>query len=170
VVIAAGVGTNAMAGGVEPAIWICPMPEHVSLEYDHPGKFPLCGMTLVPVTRENLARIQPGGKLEHYTCPMPEHSDVHEAKPGKCPRCGMTLIPVMLRPGSASAETVNPAPGPDGKPSVKLYTCPMAAHAEVVSDQPGICPKCGMRLVETSTVSHGKIAEANWGKLHAVSP
>src|SRR5207249_2262771 len=29
--------------------YICPMPEHVSLEYDHAGKCPLCGMTLVPV-------------------------------------------------------------------------------------------------------------------------
>ena len=35
-------------------------------------------MTLVPVTRETLAKIQPGGKLEYYTCPMPEHSDVHD--------------------------------------------------------------------------------------------
>ena len=30
--------------------YVCPMPEHVSIEYDHPGKCPLCGMTLVPVS------------------------------------------------------------------------------------------------------------------------
>jgi len=79
--------------------YICPMPEHVSLEYSKPGKCPLCGMALVPVSAELLARIQPGGRVEHYTCPMPEHNDVKLDKSGKCPRCGMTLIPVMeLRP------------------------------------------------------------------------
>src|ERR1035437_3955139 len=57
--------------------YICPMPEHVSIEYDHPGKCPLCGMTLVPVSSAALAKIHPGGKLLYYTCPMPEHSDVH---------------------------------------------------------------------------------------------
>ena len=82
-------------------IYICPMPEHVALEYDHPGKCPLCGMTLVPVTREMLSKIQPGGRVEYYTCPMPEHSDVHSDKPGKCPTCGMTLIPVMVQPKPA---------------------------------------------------------------------
>jgi multidrug efflux pump subunit AcrA (membrane-fusion protein) len=29
--------------------WVCPMPEHVSITYDHPGKCPICGMTLIPV-------------------------------------------------------------------------------------------------------------------------
>jgi Cu(I)/Ag(I) efflux system membrane fusion protein len=84
-----------------PVIYICPMPEHVALEYDHPGKCPLCGMALVPVTRETLSKIQPGGRVEYYTCPMPEHSDVRADKPGKCPKCGMTLIPVMVQPDSA---------------------------------------------------------------------
>jgi len=75
--------------------YICPMPEHISIEYDHPGKCPICGMTLVPVPQATLKKLQPGGKLLYYTCPMPEHSDVHESKPGKCPKCGMTLVPVM---------------------------------------------------------------------------
>ena len=148
-----------------PAIYICPMPEHVSLEYDHPGKCPLCGMTLVPATRETLAKIQPGGKLEYYTCPMPEHSDVRADKPGKCPKCGMTLIPVMDQPKPAPSSgpqpsTLNPQPA-------TLYTCPMAADADVVSDKPGVCPKCEMKLVETATVKHGKIAEEHWRKQHA---
>jgi rubrerythrin len=78
--------------------YICPMPEHVSIEYDHPGKCPICGMTLVPVSAATLRQLQPGGKVLYYTCPMPEHSDVHESKPGKCPKCGMTLIPVMEAP------------------------------------------------------------------------
>jgi RND family efflux transporter MFP subunit len=87
--------------------YICPMPEHVSIQYDHAGKCPICGMTLVPVTAAALAKLQPGGKLLYYTCPMPEHGDVHSDKPGKCPKCAMTLIPVM----SVSGDLNDHAPG-----------------------------------------------------------
>jgi RND family efflux transporter MFP subunit len=141
-------------------VYLCPMPEHVSLEYDHAGKCPLCGMTLVPVTRDTLSRIAPGGKVEYYTCPMPEHKDVHEAKPGKCPRCSMTLIPVMTREDRGEREGANPT---NALPAV-LYTCPMASDADVVSDQPGKCPKCEMDLVDARTVKHRAAAEANWRK------
>ena len=79
-------------------VYVCPMPEHVSIVYDHPGKCPICGMTLVPVTPSELKQLQPGGKVLYYTCPMPEHNYIHEDKPGKCPICGMTLIPVMETP------------------------------------------------------------------------
>ncbi|HLH53754.1 MAG TPA: efflux RND transporter periplasmic adaptor subunit [Verrucomicrobiae bacterium] len=93
--------------------YICPMPEHVSIEYDHPGKCPICGMTLVPVTQATLARLQPGGKLLYYTCPMPEHNDVRSDRPGKCPKCSMTLIPVMTAPkasdGVAMPENRDPS-------------------------------------------------------------
>jgi RND family efflux transporter MFP subunit len=156
--------TNA-APTAEPIVYICPMPEHVAVEYDHPGKCPLCGMTLVPVTRETLARIQPGGRVEYYTCPMPEHSDVHADKPGKCPKCGMTLIPVMVSPKPAQATNTS-ASATEQLPA-KLYPCPMAEHADVVSDKPGLCPKCDMKLVETSKVSHGKAAEQHWLEQHA---
>jgi RND family efflux transporter MFP subunit len=88
----------APAGEAAVVKYICPMPEHVSIEYDNPGKCPICGMTLVPVNAATLHKLQPGGKLLYYTCPMPEHSEVHENKPGKCPKCGMTLIPVMDAP------------------------------------------------------------------------
>lgn len=33
-----------------PKTFICPMPEHASIEYDHGGKCPICGMTLIPGT------------------------------------------------------------------------------------------------------------------------
>ncbi len=115
---------------VEASFYVCPMPEHVSILYDHAGKCPICGMTLVSVTRSALQKIQPGGKVLYYTCPMPEHANVHEEKPGKCPMCAMTLIPVMAQPE---------------KPAKQLYTCPM--HPEVISDKPGKCPKCEMDLV-----------------------
>jgi RND family efflux transporter MFP subunit len=142
--------TNAETEGV---VYVCPMPEHVSIVYDHPGKCPICGMTLVPVTPGELKQLQPGGKVLYYTCPMPEHSYVHEDKPGKCPICGMTLIPVMASPDT----TTSPAPAntnslSNTKPVVKqLYTCPM--HPDVISDKPGQCPKCGMTLVPVANAA-----------------
>jgi Cu(I)/Ag(I) efflux system membrane fusion protein len=132
----------------------------VSIEYNHPGKCPICGMLLVPVTQATLRKLPPGGKLLYYTCPMPEHGDVHEDKPGKCPKCGMTLIPVM-ESAPAPEMTARPATS-----APQLYTCPMAAHADVVTDKPGKCPKCEMDLVLTTTVPHGKVAEENWRKQH----
>ncbi|HEV2328149.1 MAG TPA: efflux RND transporter periplasmic adaptor subunit [Verrucomicrobiae bacterium] len=128
-------------------VYVCPMPEHVSIVYDHPGKCPICGMTLVPVTRSELAQIQPGRKVLYYTCPMPEHSFIHEDKPGKCPICGMTLIPVMASPETATSANPANTNGPvNTRPAAKqLYTCPM--HPDVISDKPGTCPKCGMTLV-----------------------
>jgi multidrug efflux pump subunit AcrA (membrane-fusion protein) len=164
---AAGVNsTNEAAATALPAkaeaeatVYVCPMPEHVSIIYDHAGNCPICGMVLVPVTPSELKKIQPGGKVLYYTCPMPEHAGVHEDKPGKCPLCGMTLIPVMARPEPVRQSTIptiqNPAQIPPpantnspsaAKPEAKqLYTCPM--HPEVVADQPGKCPRCEMDLV-----------------------
>lgn len=156
--------TNEMPIMPEKVVYICPMPEHVALQYEHPGKCPLCGMTLVPVTPETLAKVQPGGHIEYYTCPMPEHSDVRSDKPGKCPKCGMTLIPVMKQ--EFQTET-NVTAGLTKMLPEKLYTCPMASHADVVSDRPGKCPKCDMELVETSKVKHGKVAEQHWFEEHA---
>jgi Cu(I)/Ag(I) efflux system membrane fusion protein len=158
---------NAMPATPEHVVYICPMPEHVALQYEHPGKCPLCGMTLVPVTPETLAKIQPGGHIEYYTCPMPEHSDVRSDKPGKCPKCNMTLIPVMKQEPSPAT---NMAPNMSSMLPEKLYTCPMESHADIVSDKPGKCPKCGMDLVETSKVKHGKIAEQHWVEQHQEHP
>ena len=151
--------TNALP---EKVVWVCPMPEHVSIEYDHPGKCPICAMALVPVTQSLLEKIQPGGKVLYYTCPMPEHSDVHAEKAGKCPHCGMTLIPVMENPRPALQSRPEPAVAP-----AMLYTCPMPSHAHIVTDKAGKCPECEMELVPTSSVKHGKTAEANWQQQHA---
>ncbi|HTY87023.1 MAG TPA: efflux RND transporter periplasmic adaptor subunit [Candidatus Acidoferrum sp.] len=130
----------------EKVVWVCPMPEHVSIEYDHPGKCPICSMTLVPVSKNTLEKIQPGGQVLYYTCPMPEH-DVHSDKPGKCPKCGMTLIPVMAAPAIPTSATGTKTETPAAaQPAAKqFYTCPM--HPEVISDKPGKCPKCEMDLV-----------------------
>ena len=164
--VTAASGTNAPTD----VKYICPMPEHVSIQYDHPGKCSICGMTLVPVSEATLAKLHPGGKLLYFTCPMPEHSDVHSDKPGKCRKCGMTLIPVM-EPPQVTASATNQAGTDKPQTSPKsLYTCPMASHADVVSDKPGKCTKCEMYLVPTSTVEHGKMSEANWQKQHAGKP
>jgi rubrerythrin len=103
---AAHEGHDAAQHSAEKLFYVCPMPEHVSILHDAPGKCPICGMELVPVGEQALARLIPEGKVEYYTCPMPEHSSVHEAKPGKCPLCGMTLIPVMENP----EPSATPAP------------------------------------------------------------
>mgnify|MGYP001474763928 CR=1 FL=1 len=145
-------------------IYICPMPEHLSIRYDHPGKCPICSMALIPVSESLLAKIRPGGELDYYTCPMPEHAHVHLDKPGKCPECGMTLIPVM-KTAIVAQPPVLVQTNASGTSSV-LYTCPMEDDADVVSDKPGKCPKCGMKLVPTSTVEHGKIAEKHWLENH----
>ncbi|HXR05117.1 MAG TPA: efflux RND transporter periplasmic adaptor subunit, partial [Verrucomicrobiae bacterium] len=139
---------------IEGVVYVCPMPEHVSIVYDHPGKCPICGMTLVPVTPSELKQLQPGGKVLYYTCPMPEHASVHSDKPGKCPICGMTLIPVMASPDTIQEATNPSIPNPVQNPALattnapaakQLYTCPM--HPDVISDKPGKCPKCGMDLM-----------------------
>ena len=106
--------SNAASSMTQGAVkYICPMPEHVSIEYDHPGNCPICGMTLVPVSQAMLKNLQPGGKVLYYTCPMPEDSDVRSDKPGKCPKCGMTLIPIFALPplSSAAAAPTNKPPG-----------------------------------------------------------
>ncbi len=96
------INTAPLGTNVDKVVYVCPMPEHVSIEYDHSGKCPICSMALVPVTKSLLEKLQPGGQVLYYTCPMPEHSDVHSDKPGKCPKCGMTLIPVMETPAEKS--------------------------------------------------------------------
>ena len=141
------VSTNQRFNDSTNLVYVCPMPAHVSITYDHPGKCPICGMTLVPVTPADLKHLNPGGKVLYYTCPMPEHNSIHEDKPGKCPICGMTLIPVMAPPDAAANSTPPVTATPSGAPAAakQLYTCPM--HPDVISDKPGKCPECGMNLV-----------------------
>ncbi len=106
--------TNATPAADSVIKYICPMPEHISIEYDHAGKCPICGMTLVPVSLSTLRKLHPGGKILYYTCPMPEHSDVRSDKPGKCPKCGMTLIPISEEPpiptAAGASFPFSPAP------------------------------------------------------------
>jgi len=104
----AGTMTGAAAEEATAMKYICPMPEHVSIEYNHAGQCPLCGMALVPVSAATLRLLQPGGKLLYYTCPMREHSDVRADKSGQCPKCGMTLIPVMEAPPPKAAPAAVP--------------------------------------------------------------
>ena len=143
--------------------YVCPMPEHLSVTYKQPGNCLLCGMALVPVSAELLAKLQPGAAVDHYTCPMPEHADVRAAKPGKCPKCGMTLVPVMQQEKAegkrlkAEGEMQNAEQGTTGavqhathnaqpETAVVWYVCPMPED-NIRQDHPGKCPKCGMKLV-----------------------
>lgn len=145
----------------ENTVYVCPMPEHVSITYDHPGNCPICNMTLVPVTSGDLKNLQPGGKVLYYTCPMPEHG-IHADKPGKCPICAMTLIPVMEAPKASTTIRTNSAVD---SASPVLYACAM--HSDRVFDKPGNCPICKMELLPTSMVPEAKAAEEQWRKEHA---
>ena len=46
--------TRASVSTTPPAPdgYVCPMPEHSTIKYDHGGKCPICGMTLIPFTAE----------------------------------------------------------------------------------------------------------------------
>ncbi|HZS18742.1 MAG TPA: efflux RND transporter periplasmic adaptor subunit [Candidatus Udaeobacter sp.] len=58
---------EAIAPTPQPSsTYICPMPEHASIEYEHPGKCPICGMTLIPKPNESSAAAAPEPpKSEH---------------------------------------------------------------------------------------------------------
>ncbi len=64
-------------------LYICPMCS--SVQSDHPGSCPNCGMVL--------ERATPAGDSSGtiYTCPM--HPQVEQDEPGDCPICGMRLEP-----------------------------------------------------------------------------
>ena len=57
-----------------PKSFVCPMPEHASIQYDHPGKCPICGMTLIP-SADNLNVEHPSASPSP-TAPA-EHSEHH---------------------------------------------------------------------------------------------
>jgi RND family efflux transporter MFP subunit len=115
--------TNAAKQGV---VYVCPMPEHVSITYDHPGNCPICGMALIPV-------MAPPGATTNST-PAKTDSPIQQS----------TNSPIQnaaTNPAPANTNSVSRV-----KPAAKqLYFCPM--HPDVISDEPGKCPKCGMDLV-----------------------
>ena len=128
------------------------MPEHVSIEYDHPGKCPICGMTLVPVTathaREASARRQ--AALLH----LPDARAQRRAR-----RQARQMSEVRHDADSRDdRRRANRPSSIDRNRHQQLYTCPMASR-DVVSDKPGKCPKCGMELVEhRRTANRGELA------------
>jgi len=48
----ASVSSPVQTATPQPSNYVCPMPEHASIKYDHPGKCPICAMTLIPATEE----------------------------------------------------------------------------------------------------------------------
>jgi multidrug efflux pump subunit AcrA (membrane-fusion protein) len=48
-----------------PNEFICPMPEHASIKYEHGGKCPICGMTLIPFTGQASDAPTPAPTPEH---------------------------------------------------------------------------------------------------------
>ena len=60
-----------------PKSFVCPMPEHASIQYDHPGKCPICGMTLIP-SADNL-NVEHPSATPSPTAPA-EHSEHHHTE------------------------------------------------------------------------------------------
>jgi hypothetical protein len=60
-----------------PKSFVCPMPEHASIQYDHPGKCPICGMTLIPSTGN--PNVGPPPVTPSQTPPA-EHSENHHTE------------------------------------------------------------------------------------------
>ena len=129
-------GTAATTQTAAPK-YVCPMPAHAGILYDHPGNCPLCGMKLVPAPDWQAA----SSPIAYYTCPMPEHSDIHEPRPGKCPRCGMTLIPVTEEDARRFAQT-----RPEDRPSTSTTNRPRMAPMPGMEDMPGMDETPGMRM------------------------
>ena len=82
--------------------YTCPM--HPEIRQHTPGKCPICGMTLVTVTKSRAKQADkpPTTSLDddsQYICPMmctPPQSD-----PGKCPVCAMKLVKAAGRGGGS---------------------------------------------------------------------
>lgn len=110
----------------------CPM--HPTYIASQPGDCPICGMSLVPVDKNNTGKanatpvsavtssISPG----KYFCPM--HPDVVSDKPGKCPKCGMFLSERKSEETVPASGSMEHTPGMAG----------MEAHAE--HQVPGLVP------------------------------
>jgi multidrug efflux pump subunit AcrA (membrane-fusion protein) len=69
---AAIAATTGLQSGeyVCPTEYSCPMPEHMSISYNHPGKCPICGMTLIPKPQEKSAAPPPSASPV-----APKHQD-----------------------------------------------------------------------------------------------
>jgi multidrug efflux pump subunit AcrA (membrane-fusion protein) len=57
--------TAETASADPPRAYVCPMPEHVSIEYEHAGKCPICGMTLIPAPENPPLSTAEPPKTEH---------------------------------------------------------------------------------------------------------
>ncbi|MBI4583535.1 MAG: efflux RND transporter periplasmic adaptor subunit [Planctomycetes bacterium] len=158
ILLLAGIGATAahflIPGGIlryvagpfarEP--YTCPMAEHWQVRSDQPGRCPLCGMNLMPLSRtEHKGKSPPdprrgmgaGAHAEpsgHAGSGQGEHSGHAEMKPEKSPGAS---------DGKAGAQAVAKPAGPGGSP--ETYYCPM--HPSYQADRPGDCPICNMSLV-----------------------
>ena len=117
--------------------YTCPM--HPQVRAAAPGRCPICGMALVPVSAAGDA---------HHTAA----SGAHMPMAGMVPMAGMPRMaapdasaraaPQVPQPGHA-IHTPAPPNASAGTPPV-LYTCPM--HPQIRQPGPGFCPICGMAL------------------------
>lgn len=137
-------------------VWYCPMKCEGDKTYDEPGRCPVCGMFLIPVSSNELSnktdKIQEGvipsdgnsdikknseGEVR-YACPMDCEEGKTYREKGSCPVCGMNLLPV---------DEVNKIRASKKK---EQFYCPMHCEGDKMYDYPGRCPVCNMFLVSTN--------------------
>ncbi len=158
ILLLAGIGATAahflvpggilhyVAGTIAHEPYTCPMAEHAQVRSDQPGKCPLCGMNLVPLSRtehKGKSPADPPGEMGAGA--HAEHAgQAGSARAEHAGHGGAALEKTAGPPEpKAGAQAVEKPAGPGGSP--ETYYCPM--HPTYQSDRPGDCPICNMSLV-----------------------
>lgn len=126
--------------------YTCPM--HPEIIQDKPGNCPICGMNLVPLKVEEIAKEQEGMENSlHSEKDDPDHHHEHhiEKKVDRQDE-GLPQKQKELDKHKDHGQSIEKRTS-----HVQKFTCPM--HPQIISDQPGKCPLCGMTLVPMTTSS-----------------
>ncbi len=106
-----GESTGAAETATTATEYTCPM--HPEIRQESPGKCPICGMELVPVSSAKTSSghehasspTKPSGNNAQYICPM--MCTPPQSEPGKCPVCAMDLVKADSGGGSERSVVID---------------------------------------------------------------